>query len=147
MPLAPRKPDAVDVVIPPVHVPYFGRFIDLNMLVMTGDLERTGDEFSQAFAGFGLPAVRVVHTDSPISILGAPRLILEESVLTHTVVTQSGVVCSCAASAPCPTMTVANTDSREWNSRDVSHASRSPRVKLYKNRRLGHHSLAHRHLC
>lgn len=51
----------VDVVIPPVHEFYFGKFIDLNMLVMTGGLERTEDEFSQAFGGLGPPLVSSSH--------------------------------------------------------------------------------------
>ncbi|MFN2512747.1 MAG: methyltransferase [Pyrinomonadaceae bacterium] len=37
----------VDVVIPPGREPHFGKFIHLNMLVMTGGLERTEDEFRQ----------------------------------------------------------------------------------------------------
>lgn len=98
------------------------------MLVMTGGLERTEDEFRKLFEASGFRLVRVVHTDSPLSVFWKPARLDpgRQSVLTRKVVTLSDVVCSCTASAPWPTMTAAKTDSREWNSRDVSHASRSP---------------------
>jgi O-methyltransferase domain len=63
----------VDVVIPPGREPHFGKFIDLNMLVMTGGLERTEDEFRKLLEASGFRLVRVVNTDSPISIVeGTP---------------------------------------------------------------------------
>ena len=61
----------VEIVIPPGREPHFGKFIDLNMLVMTGGLERTEDEFRRLLEDSGFRLVRVVHTDSPISILEA----------------------------------------------------------------------------
>jgi cyclopropane fatty-acyl-phospholipid synthase-like methyltransferase len=61
----------VEVVIPPGSEPHFGKFIDLNMLVMTGGLERTEDQFRSLLAASGFRLVRVVPTDSPISILEA----------------------------------------------------------------------------
>jgi O-methyltransferase len=61
----------VDVVIPPGREPHFGKFIDLNMLVMTGGLERTQEEFRRLLEASGLRLVRVVNTDSPISVVEA----------------------------------------------------------------------------
>ncbi len=61
----------VDVVIPPGREPHFGKFIDLNMLVMAGGLERTEEEFRRLLEASGFRLVRVVNTDSPISIVEA----------------------------------------------------------------------------
>ncbi len=61
----------VDVVIPPGREPHFGKFIDLNMLVMTGGLERAEEEFRKLLEASGFRLVRVVNTDSPISIVEA----------------------------------------------------------------------------
>jgi hypothetical protein len=61
----------VDCVVPQTDEPHFSKFIDLNMLVMTGGKERTEQEFAQllAAAGFNLP--RVISTDLPHSIVEA----------------------------------------------------------------------------
>lgn len=61
----------VDVVIPPSREPHFGKFIDLNMLVMTGGLERTEDEFRKLLDASGFRLARVINTESPISIVEA----------------------------------------------------------------------------
>jgi hypothetical protein len=61
----------VDVVIPPGREPHFGKFIDLNMLVMTGGLERTEEEFHRLLEASGFRLMRVLNTDSPISIVEA----------------------------------------------------------------------------
>jgi hypothetical protein len=61
----------VDVVIPPSREPHFGQFIDLNMLVMTGGLERTEDEFRKILDASGFRLARVINTESPISIVEA----------------------------------------------------------------------------
>jgi O-methyltransferase domain/Dimerisation domain len=61
----------VDVVIPSGRKPHFGKFIDLNMLVMTGGLERTEEEFRRLLEASGFRLVRVISTDSPISIIEA----------------------------------------------------------------------------
>lgn len=61
----------VDVVIPPGSEPHFGKFIDLNMLVMTGGLERTEQEFRTLLEASGFRLTRVVTTESPISIVEA----------------------------------------------------------------------------
>ncbi|HLA12424.1 MAG TPA: methyltransferase [Pyrinomonadaceae bacterium] len=59
----------VDVVVPPGSEPHFGKFIDLNMLVMTGGLERTEEEFRELMAGSGFRLTRVVSTESPFSVV------------------------------------------------------------------------------
>jgi ubiquinone/menaquinone biosynthesis C-methylase UbiE len=59
----------VDVVIPPSNEPHFGKFIDLNMLVMTGGLERTEEEFRQLLDASGFKLTRVVPTQTPFSIV------------------------------------------------------------------------------
>ena len=61
----------VDVVIPSNREPHFGKFIDLNMLVMTGGLERTEDEFRKLLDASGFRLARVINTESPISIVEA----------------------------------------------------------------------------
>jgi ubiquinone/menaquinone biosynthesis C-methylase UbiE len=59
----------VDVVVPTTSEPHFGKFIDLNMLVMTGGLERTEEEFRKLLADSGFRLTRVVKTESPFSII------------------------------------------------------------------------------
>ncbi|MGH9968972.1 MAG: methyltransferase, partial [Pyrinomonadaceae bacterium] len=61
----------IDVVIPPGGEPHFGKFIDLNMLVMTGGLERTEEEFRRLLQASAFRLVRLVPTDSPFSIVEA----------------------------------------------------------------------------
>lgn len=59
----------VDVVVPENSEPHFGKFIDLNMLVMTGGRERTEAEFAQLLTNSGFKLTRVVHTESPFSVV------------------------------------------------------------------------------
>jgi SAM-dependent methyltransferase len=61
----------VDCVVPETDEPHFSKFIDLNMLVMTGGKERTQKEFAQLLADAGFKLVRVIHTDLPTSIIEA----------------------------------------------------------------------------
>jgi hypothetical protein len=63
----------VDSVVPETDEPHFSKFIDLNMLVMTGGKERTAKEFEELFAAAGFKLLRVIPTDLPTSIVeGAP---------------------------------------------------------------------------
>jgi hypothetical protein len=55
----------VDVVIPPGCDPHSGKFIDLNMLVMTGGLERAERSFASFLEASGFRLVRVVKTRLP----------------------------------------------------------------------------------
>ena len=63
----------VDCVVPETDEPHFSKFIDLNMLVMTGGKERTAKEFEELLAAAGFKLLRVIPTDLPTSIVeGAP---------------------------------------------------------------------------
>ena len=63
----------IEAVIPPGVEPHFAKFIDLNMLVMTGGRERTEEEFRRLFGASGFRLTRTVATESPFSVIeGAP---------------------------------------------------------------------------
>jgi ubiquinone/menaquinone biosynthesis C-methylase UbiE len=59
----------VEAVVPEGDEPHFGKFIDLNMLVMTGGRERTEAEFRKLYEESGFRLTRVVPTDSPFSVI------------------------------------------------------------------------------
>jgi hypothetical protein len=61
----------VDCVVPETNEPHFSKFIDLNMLVMTGGKERTEKEFRELLAAAGFKLLRVIPTDVPTSIVEA----------------------------------------------------------------------------
>ena len=61
----------VDSVVPQTDEPHFSKFIDLNMLVMTGGKERTEKEFAELLAAAGFRLLRVIPTDLPTSIVEA----------------------------------------------------------------------------
>jgi O-methyltransferase/methyltransferase family protein len=61
----------VDCVVPETNEPHFSKFIDLNMLVMTGGKERTAKEFEQLLAGAEFKLTRIIPTDLPFSIIEA----------------------------------------------------------------------------
>jgi len=56
----------IDAVISPGNTPHPGKFLDINMLVMTGGKERTEKEFAVLFAKAGLHLNRVIPTHSPM---------------------------------------------------------------------------------
>ena len=64
----------VDCVVPETDEPHFSKFIDLNMLVMTGGKERTEKEFAQLLSAAGFKLLRVIPTDLPTSIVEAQPL-------------------------------------------------------------------------
>lgn len=64
----------VDCVVPEGDEPHFSKFIDLNMLVMTGGKERTEKEFEVLLAAAGFRLLRVIPTDLPTSIVEAAVL-------------------------------------------------------------------------
>ena len=70
---AQMGPDArliiVDCVVPETNEPHFSKFIDLNMLVMTGGKERTAKEFATLLEASGFRLLQVVGTDQPTSII------------------------------------------------------------------------------
>jgi hypothetical protein len=59
----------VDSVVPESDEPHFSKFIDLNMLVMTGGKERTAKEFEELYAAAGFKLLRVIPTELPTSII------------------------------------------------------------------------------
>jgi SAM-dependent methyltransferase len=59
----------VEAVVPETSEPHFSKFIDLNMLVMTGGRERTEAEFRELYEDSGFKLMRVVPTESPFSVI------------------------------------------------------------------------------
>jgi hypothetical protein len=63
----------VEAVVPADREPHFSKFIDLNMLVMTGGRERTEAEFRDLYEQAGFRLTRVVPTESPFSVIEGVR--------------------------------------------------------------------------
>jgi ubiquinone/menaquinone biosynthesis C-methylase UbiE len=59
----------VEAVVPPGSELHFSKFMDLNMLVMTGGRERSEEEFRQLYEASGFQLTRVVPTESPFSVI------------------------------------------------------------------------------
>lgn len=59
----------VEAVVPASNEPHFSKFIDLNMLVMTGGRERTEEEFRALYQAAGFHLTQVVATESPFSVI------------------------------------------------------------------------------
>jgi hypothetical protein len=59
----------VELVLPAGNEPSLGKWMDLNMLAMTGGQERTEAEFAALFAASGFELVKVHPTESPLSIV------------------------------------------------------------------------------
>jgi predicted O-methyltransferase YrrM len=59
----------LDNVIPKGNDPYWGKMLDMNMLVLTPGRERTEAEFRDLFASAGLRLARVVKTACPLSVV------------------------------------------------------------------------------
>jgi hypothetical protein len=64
----------VDAVVPETSEPHFSKFIDLNMLVMTGGKERTAEEFRRLYEASGFKLVRIVPTDSPFGVIEGVKI-------------------------------------------------------------------------
>jgi len=64
----------VEAVVPATNEPHFSKFIDLNMLVMTGGRERTEAEFRKLYEDSGFRLTRVVPTESPFSVIEGVRI-------------------------------------------------------------------------
>lgn len=56
----------LDAVIPEGNEPHPGKFMDINMMAMTGGRERTEKEFASLFGDAGLKLSRVIHTHTPL---------------------------------------------------------------------------------
>jgi hypothetical protein len=53
--------------------PHFGKFMHLNMLVMTGGREGTEEEFRSLYEAAGFRLTRIVPTESPFSVIEGVR--------------------------------------------------------------------------
>jgi SAM-dependent methyltransferase len=60
-----------ETIVPPGNDPHPIKVMDLNMLAVTGGLERTRQQYQQLFTRAGLRLERVIPTRSPLSILEA----------------------------------------------------------------------------
>ena len=63
----------VEMVVPPGNEASWTKFIDLNMLVMTGGMERTEAEFRDLLARAGFRLTRIVPTESMFCVIEAVR--------------------------------------------------------------------------
>jgi hypothetical protein len=64
----------VEAVVPSGNEFHFSKFIDLNMLIMTGGRERTEEEFRELYQAAGFKLTRLVPTESPFSVIEGERL-------------------------------------------------------------------------
>ena len=61
----------LETVLPEGNEPHFARFMDLNMLVMTGGRERTEKGYAELLRKGGFHLARIVGTESVISVIEA----------------------------------------------------------------------------
>lgn len=61
----------VEQIVAADNLPSFAKFIDINMLVMTGGQERTEQEFTNLYTASGFKLSRVVATLSPFCVIEA----------------------------------------------------------------------------
>lgn len=64
----------LELVLHPGNEPDMGKWIDLEMLLMSGGRERTEEEFAALLAQAGLRLARVVRTRSPICVIEAVKV-------------------------------------------------------------------------
>ena len=64
----------VEAVVPRGSEPHFSKFIDLNMLVMTGGRERTENEYRMLLEASAFKLTRIIPTESPMSVIEGERL-------------------------------------------------------------------------
>ena len=64
----------VEAVVPSTNEAHFSKFIDLNMLVMTGGRERTAEEFRALYESSGFRLSHVIPTESPFSVIEGVRV-------------------------------------------------------------------------
>lgn len=63
----------VEAVVPPGSEPHLSKFMDLNMLVMTGGRERTEEEYRLLLKAAGFRLTRIIPTGSPMSVIEGER--------------------------------------------------------------------------
>jgi len=59
----------VEGVIPPGNDPYFGKLLDLTMLVIPGGKERTDEEYRKLYEAAGFRLTRIVPTRGEVSVI------------------------------------------------------------------------------
>lgn len=64
----------VELVIPEGNKPFFGKFLDLDMMVMGGARERTESEYRKLFAAAGFKLTRIISMTSPESVIESIRI-------------------------------------------------------------------------
>ncbi|HZY85212.1 MAG TPA: methyltransferase, partial [Gemmataceae bacterium] len=63
----------IEAVIPPSNGPFSSKFLDLNMLVIPGGMERSEREYRELLAAAGFRLARVVPTATEVSVIeGVP---------------------------------------------------------------------------
>ena len=63
----------IEMVVPEGNQPDLSKFVDLDMMVMTGGRERTEAEFNSLLAASGFKLTRVIRTTSPVCVIEAVR--------------------------------------------------------------------------
>ncbi len=64
----------VESVIPPGNDPFFGKLLDVTMLVIPGGQERTEEEYRTLFGKAGFRLARIVPTQAEVSVIeGVPE--------------------------------------------------------------------------
>ena len=63
----------IEMVVLEGNQPDLSKFLDLNMMVMTGGRERTEAEFNSLLAASGFKLTRVIRTTSPVCVIEAVR--------------------------------------------------------------------------
>jgi hypothetical protein len=61
----------IELVLPPGEEPFFGKWLDLHMLVLLGARERTAPEYEILLRATGFALARVVPTSAGPSIVEA----------------------------------------------------------------------------
>lgn len=64
----------VESVISPGNDPFFGKLLDLTMLVIPGGQERTEDQFRRLLKAAGFKLVKVTPTEAEVSVIEAVKL-------------------------------------------------------------------------
>lgn len=63
----------IDAVVPPAGEPHFSKFLDLEMLMLPGGMERTAEEFESLLTKSGFAMTRILPTQSSVSIVEAVK--------------------------------------------------------------------------
>ena len=59
----------IESVIPPGNEPFFGKLLDVNMLVIPGGMERTEAQYRELYQSAGFRLTRIVPTRTEVSVI------------------------------------------------------------------------------